>query len=107
MSEDRGGYRGGRMPERDEQGRFMTDDDRRGVRYEDRGYRSRGRDDDDRDMRGRGRGGWFADPEGHSEASRRGWERGDHGPSGWFGDPEGHAEASRRGWEQGHNGRGR
>ncbi|WP_158279452.1 hypothetical protein [Falsochrobactrum shanghaiense] len=22
----------------------------------------------------RGRGGWFGDPEGHSEASRRGWE---------------------------------
>jgi hypothetical protein len=32
--------------------------------------------DDDRGGRGgggRGQGGWFGDPRGHSEASRRGW----------------------------------
>jgi hypothetical protein len=60
--------------ERDERGRF-TDDDRgyRGRsadrdRDDDRRYSSRGgRDDDD------GRG-WHGDPQGHSEASRRGWE---------------------------------
>jgi len=60
--------------ERDDRGRFMSDDDRGGrSRYDrdddDRGYRSRGRNDDDR---GRGRG-WSGDPEGHSEASRQGW----------------------------------
>lgn len=59
-------------PDRDERGRFTSDDDdRRGRssgrdRDDDRSYRSRGRDDDD------GRG-WYGDPEGHSEASRRGW----------------------------------
>src|SRR6267378_1600681 len=48
--------------ERDERGRFT-------------GSRSRYSDDDDDDRRGsRGHGGWYGDPEGHSEASRRGWE---------------------------------
>ena len=59
--------------ERDDRGRFMSEDDRgRRSRYDrdddDRSYRSRGRDDDD----GRGRG-WSGDPEGHAEAARRGW----------------------------------
>jgi len=104
-----------RSSRRDEEGRFAS----RG------GGRSDDRDDDDR---GRGQGqGWHGDPEGHSEASRRGWEdrgsssrssrgrddddyrgggrsgRGrdddDRGHGGWFGDPRGHSEASRRGWE--------
>lgn len=81
--------------ERDERGRFVSDDDddyrRRGrSRYDDddddrrsmrardeegrfTSRRSRYEDDDDR-RGGRGRGGWFGDPEGHSEASREGWE---------------------------------
>ena len=102
-----GGGRG--MPDRDEYGRFMSDDD------DDRGGRGRGqaargggrryRDDDD--GRGHGRGGWFGDPEGHSEASRRGWQRSDHEGSGWYGDSEGHSEASRRGWESHEGMRGR
>ncbi len=46
-----------------------------------------------------GHGGWFGDPEGHSEAAHRGWENPEHRPSGWFGDPEGHSEAAHRGWE--------
>ena len=168
-------------PERDERGRFMSDDDRaygrsrsrydddddyrrgggrgwygdpeghaeagrmshggRGGRYryeddDDRSYRSRSRYEDDEDRRGgRSQGGWSGDPEGHSEASRRGWEnrgggrsryeddergsyrsrygedddgrssRGGRGHGGWYGDPEGHAEASRQGWE--HRGGGR
>ncbi|HYE79265.1 MAG TPA: hemerythrin domain-containing protein, partial [bacterium] len=79
------------------------------------GYSSRGYGRDDDDGRGQGRGGWFGDPEGHSEAARRGWEsredddrggrsygstrggygggRGrddDEGP-GWHGDPRGHS----------------
>jgi hypothetical protein len=135
--------------ERDEQGRFMSDDDdyrSRGMSR--RGYSSRSsRDDDDyrgrssqsnnreRDEQGRfmsddddyrgggrGHGGWFGDPEGHSEAAERGWEgrgmsRGSRsstrssrdddddyrgrgrGHGGWFGDPEGHSEAAERGWE--------
>jgi hypothetical protein len=41
-------------------------EERGGGRYSD--------DDDDRGRgRGRSQGGWFGDPEGHSEASRRGW----------------------------------
>ena len=151
-----GGYRGGQ--ERDEEGRFMSEGRRSRSRYEDEdegrygggrrsmgsdrdederggyggGRRSMGRDRDkdegggygggrrsmglDRDEdergryssrssgegRGRGHGGWYGDPEGHSEASRRGWERSEHGESGWYGDREGHSEASRRGWEEGH-----
>jgi hypothetical protein len=77
---------------------------------------SRSRYDDDNDDRrgGRGHGGWYGDPEGHSEASRRGWEeregsrsrsrydddddrRGSRGHGGWYGDPEGHSQAARRG----------
>ena len=61
------------MAARDEEGRFTSsrsryddDDDRRFSRSR---Y-----DDEDDDRRGRGHGGWFGDPEGHSEASRRGWE---------------------------------
>jgi hypothetical protein len=44
------------------------------------GSRSRREDDDDDDRRGsrggrdHGQGGWFGDPRGHSQASRRGWE---------------------------------
>jgi hypothetical protein len=109
----RGGSRGGgyrSTPQRDEAGRFVSDDERRSRgRYEDdddryRSRRSSGRDyeDDDRRSGGRqgGRGGWFGDPEGHSEASHRGWERSEHEGSGWYGDREGHSQASRRGWER-------
>jgi hypothetical protein len=66
-------YRSGRRQERerDERGRFVSDDDN-----DDRGsYRARSRsrddEDDDRDHDGRG---WYGDPEGHAEASRRGWQ---------------------------------
>jgi hypothetical protein len=48
------------MPARDDEGRFI-------------GSRSRYDDDDDR-RGGRGHGGWYGDPQGHSEASQRGWE---------------------------------
>jgi hemerythrin superfamily protein len=104
-----------RSRSRDEEGRFTSS-------------RSRYSDDDD-DRRGsRGHGGWYGDPEGHSEASRRGWEergstrtrsradddddrrssrsryrdddddgRGGRRHGGWYGDPEGHSEAARRG----------
>lgn len=150
--DDRGGSRGGNRSgsgggssgrERDEYGRFMSDDDRGSSSGGGRGGARYDRDDDRGSSGGsggrdRGRGGWFGDPEGHSEASRRGWEhreggsrggrddddyrsysgsRGtsrydeddrsggrDRGQGGWFGDPEGHSEASRRGWE--HRGSG-
>jgi hemerythrin superfamily protein len=64
MSEDdegRGGRGGGRgfSRERDEQGRFMSDDDNG----------SRG----GRGSSGRSQGGWFGDSRGHAEAARRGW----------------------------------
>lgn len=121
--DDRGSSRSSRDDDDDDRRRFSRgrDDD------DDRGRSSRGRDDDD--DRGRGRGGWFGDPEGHSEAARRGWDdrgssrssrssrdddddrrrssrgRNDddddrsRGRGGWFGDSRGHSEASRRGWE--------
>lgn len=78
---------------RDERGRFRDEDERGRGGWEERGEGPRhgaSRDDDDRrygrphpddDRRpgepggGRDHGGWFSDPEGHSEASRRGWER--------------------------------
>ena len=122
--DERSSSRGNDRP-RDDQGRFMSEDDRYGG-----SSRSSGRDDYRSSSRGegRGQGGWFGDPEGHSEASRRGWEergssrsesrssryrdddddRGrsrssrddDRSQGGWFGDPEGHSEAARRGWEE-------
>jgi hemerythrin superfamily protein len=82
--------------ERDSNGRFTSDDD-------DRGYRSRGSSGRDRDSQGR-----FTsedDDRGRSYASGGGRGR-DHG--GWYGDREGHSEASRRGWDERENGsRGR
>ena len=73
------------MRGRDEEGRFTSsrsrydDDDRRYSRSRDEegrfvSTRSRYDDDDDDRRGGRGHGGWFGDPEGHSEASREGWE---------------------------------
>src|SRR6267143_7486 len=76
---------------RDEEGRFTStrsrsrydddDDDRRYSRPRDEegrftSTRSRSRYDDDDDERrgGRGHGGWYGDPRGHSEAARRGWD---------------------------------
>jgi len=95
--DDRGGSRSGQGG----QSRGYDDDDRSRSRFS--------RDDDDRDSRarndaGRGRGGWFGDSDGHSEASRRGWDNPDHGPSGWYGDSRGHSEASRRGWDNADHG---
>ncbi|MGE0577736.1 hemerythrin domain-containing protein, partial [Reyranella sp.] len=56
--------------DRDERGRFISDDDERGGRrYASRGDGRRYYDDDD-DGRGHGRGGWFGDSEGHSRAAR-------------------------------------
>ena len=121
------GRSGSNYRERDEQGRFMSDDEggyssrRSGGRYE-------GEDDDRRYSRGggqgQGRGGWFGDSEGHSQAAQRGWDdRGSsrssrygsdddddrrysrsggrgQGHGGWFGDSEGHSQAAQRGWEE-------
>ena len=126
---------GSNYRERDEMGRFMSEDDEDNGRGRSRSSRF---DDDDRMMgssRGRGgqgHGGWFGDPEGHSEAAERGWEhrassRGGYpsrsssrydedddrgsrsrgqGHGGWFGDPEGHSEAAERGWEHRMSSRG-
>jgi len=112
----RGSSRGrGSYAERDDGGRFSSGGERRSFRDEDDDRRSYGR--------GRGQGGWFGDRDGHSEASRRGWEERDGGSSrsrgrdrddedddrrtgrgrgqgGWFGDSEGHSEAARRGWDE-------
>lgn len=129
MMAGRGNDRG--MQQRDEQGRFT---ERGGYGDEQRSSRGRGYDDDYRaaaprsgggygERGGEGRGGWFGDPRGHSEAARRGWDereqsgssrysgryddddrrgggsrRGSQG-QGWHGDPQGHSEAARRGWQ--------
>jgi hypothetical protein len=58
---------GGR--ERDEYGRFSSDDDDRG---------GRGNEYDDRGSRGREYGrasGWYGDPQGHAEAARERWQQ--------------------------------
>jgi hypothetical protein len=122
----------GTMRARDDEGRFTPrsrsrdddDDDRRRMRARDDEGRFTSRsgsryDDDDDDRRGGGGRGWYGDPEGHSRASREGWdERGGYrsrsrydddaddrrsgrgyGRGGWFGDPEGHSRASREGWD--------
>jgi hemerythrin superfamily protein len=87
---------------RDDNGRYMSDDDRssrggrgREDRYGDSGnYR-------ERDDRGR----FMSDDDGYgrssrSQSSRRQYRDDDGGDGrGWFGDREGHAEAARRGWE--------
>ena len=65
---------GGRSPRYEERSR----------RFDEMPSRARSRSDDDHDYRrsddyergdgGRGHGGWSGDPEGHSEAARRGWQ---------------------------------
>lgn len=109
--------RNSNMPERDDRGRFVSDDD-----YGGRG-RSSGRYDDDRERDSRGR--FMSDDDRgrsrsrddddrrYSQSSRRydddrrsssrydddrSYSR-DRGQGGWFGDSEGHAEAARRGWD--------
>jgi hypothetical protein len=71
---------GGR--DRDEYGRFTSDDD--GGRYP-RGGRGGYDYDDDRGSQG-----------GRGQGSRSRYE--DHEGRGWFGDPRGHADAARLGW---------
>jgi len=113
-------YSRGQDRPRDEDGRFMSDDrGRGGDGGGNGGGRGRSRDDADRggSYRGSGRDGersggsrggdgrgWYGDREGHSEASRRGWQNSDHEGSGWYGDRQGHSDASRRGWDDGHRG---
>ncbi|MBV9290445.1 MAG: hypothetical protein JO288_21950 [Hyphomicrobiales bacterium] len=142
----RGGYRGreregGRFrQERDEGGRFNRESRQSRSRYEDEEEdygrsMSRGRgydEDEDYGRRSQSRGRGYDQDEGYGQRSmsrgreydededygrrsmspgrdydederhsRRGEGRG-HG--GWFGDPEGHSEAARRGWEHGHEG---
>lgn len=97
--------RGSNYRERDEEGRFTSDDDRRGSGRS-RGSSYRERDEDGRftsgdDRRGSGRYGRSRYED--DDDDRRGG-RGGSGHGGWFGDSEGHSEASRRGWEQGHEG---
>lgn len=120
----RSGYRGNER-ERDEQGRFVSDDDDRGSYRSQGGGRYRDEEDERSSSRGGGggRGGWFGDSEGHSEAAqRRGSSRsegryeedddrsssrgGGRGHGGWFGDSEGHSEAAQRRWQSEGSGRG-
>ncbi|MDX2204151.1 MAG: hemerythrin domain-containing protein [Hyphomicrobiaceae bacterium] len=117
-----GGSRG-RSTSSSSRSRYGDDNEGRGWHGDPRGHAeasqrgwderrgpSRSRDDEDDGQYQRGRssggsrggrstGGWFGDSEGHSEASRRGWENPNHGDSGWYGDSRGHSQASRRGWQ--------
>lgn len=73
--QDRGGWFGDSRGHSEAARRGWDDPDERGS--VDRSGGGRGGRDDDNDRGGRGRGGhggWFGDPEGHSEAARRGWE---------------------------------
>jgi hypothetical protein len=80
---------------RDEEGRFMSDDeDYRSSRSSRSGRSSRYEQDEDDDYESDNR---------RSRSSRGGRSSRSEG-RGWFGDPEGHAEAAERGWEQGHRG---
>jgi len=45
------------------------------------------------------RGSWRGGGRSYEQRSREDKHDERHGQSGWFGDPEGHSEASRRGWE--------
>jgi hypothetical protein len=120
---DRGGRRSGGFEGDWNEGRYGGSREQTNYarRYEEDDRRLRQPyDDEDEDRRhSRGQAGWFGDPRGHSEASRRGWEerrhegegrrsrsrdddedrRGRGGHGGWFGDSRAHAEASRRGWQ--------
>jgi hypothetical protein len=114
--------RGSRSSPSRSSSRYENDEDR-GSRSSSSRSSSRYESDDDRSGgRGRGRGGWFGDSEGHGEAARQRWEDDDdrggrrnagsrtssrseddddgrgRGRGGWFGDSEGHSRASRRGW---------
>lgn len=91
------GSRGRDDRERDDQGRFTSsrggyDDDRGGSSRSSRGY------DDDRGRSSRSSRDYDDDRGGRSGSSRGGGTR-SGGRGGWFGDSEGHSEASRRGWE--------
>ena len=110
-SGNRNSGNGSQMRDRDDQGRFMSDDDRFGGSRE----RGQGRYTDDDDYRsysrsrqtsGRNTGRYAQedDYDDHRGMSSRG-SRSSHG--GWFGDEEGHREAAERGWENGHRGQRR
>jgi hypothetical protein len=127
FEDDRGYSRGG--PERDDQGRFLSeggsrsrsrfegDDEHYGPRslgsmgrdrdddgrfMSEGGSRSRGRYDDEDERYGRRSMGRERDDDARS--SRRGGSSEGRGTGGWFGDSQGHSEASRRGWEGGSHG---
>ena len=85
--------------ERDERGRFVSDDDDRDYRRRSSG-RSRYDDDDRRSMRSRDEEGRFTSSRSRYNDDEDDDRRGGRGHGGWYGDPEGHSEASRRGWEE-------
>jgi hypothetical protein len=89
-------------PDRDERGRFVSDDDRGGSRGGNGRSSRSSYDDDDRRYSQGGRSSGssrYDDDDRRYSSSRGGRDDGDHGQGGWFGDREGHAEAARRGWE--------
>ncbi len=92
--------------DRDEQGRFTSDDDNSGGR----GYSSRGNDDrgysardNQRDDRGRFMSdddrSWGRQGQDRDDDSRYSSRSSDERGRGWYGDSEGHSRASAQGWE--------
>lgn len=64
------------MPERDDQGRFVSDDETSHSNGRNtRQMQTGSHDYDDNDMQG-----WYGDPDGHAQAARKGWaQRRDEG----------------------------
>ncbi len=102
--------------ERDEQGRFVSDDDRggnrrsmRSDRYGDSGYQNRRDNYRDDDQQYRGRQDRYDDdrPSYRGRDSDDDYRRNDrsgrqNNGSGWYGDSERHSQAARQGWRDGH-----
>ena len=86
--DERGGGRGyaarSSYRDRDDQGRFMSEDESGGRSYrnEDDDYRSSASRGSGGGSQGRGRGGWFGDSESPSRASEEGWDNRGGGRSG-------------------------
>src|SRR6266436_4078196 len=95
--------------ERDDRGRFVSDDDdrhrSRSRDEEGRFTRSRSRsryddDDDRRYSRPRDEEGRFTSSRSRSRYDDDDERRGGRGHGGWRGEPRGHSEAARRGWDE-------
>ena len=114
-AKERNMQRNSNMRERDDQGRFMSEDDRDHDRRGRSGYES-GRGGYESESRGPSRGGYDDDRNERRSRSRydeddrrssgggSGRSEGGRSQGGWFGDSEGHSQAARRGWQNSDHG---